>query len=128
MLDDLNTPLHIIPVNDFKEHEESEDCWCKPKPTSGVVNTYTHNSADGRELLEELVLLRAESYLHIARVAALWFSGVVTFFSYANDDTAVEWLNRRKEHIISLDGNSDWRLLSFKQYVENLMLGFDTSC
>lgn len=124
----LDTPFHIIPVNDFKEHEESENCWCKPKLTDGLVNTYTHNSADGREFLEDLVLLRAESYLHVARVAALWFSDVVTFFSYANDDTAIEWLKRRKEYIVSLDSNADWQLLAFKQYVENLMIGFDTPC
>jgi hypothetical protein len=119
--------IHIIPLNDFKEHQESESCWCNPTLTEGLDNCYTHNPADGRNFLEDLILVRQDVYLHFARVAALWFDTVATFFSYANDDTAILWLNRRKEHIISLDSNADWKVMAFKQYTENVMLGFGTT-
>ncbi len=43
--------LHVIPLNDTREHEESVDCWCKPRDDGdGVV---VHNSADRREEYEQ---------------------------------------------------------------------------
>jgi hypothetical protein len=52
--------IQVIPIDDIREHE-GYDCWCKP-----LVNwldedaapfsdgpLVTHNSADGREKLEE---------------------------------------------------------------------------
>ena len=48
-------PIHIIPVNDLKEHEESSTCDCQP--TLVMENgemIFVHNSYDGRELDEEL--------------------------------------------------------------------------
>lgn len=41
---------HVLPVNDFKEHEEDRECWCKPELKGGVV---VHNAMDQRELIEE---------------------------------------------------------------------------
>jgi len=38
--------VHVLPVGDLKEHEESIDCWCRPQDEDGVV---THNSLDRRE-------------------------------------------------------------------------------
>lgn len=44
---------HVYPTGDLKEHELSEDCWCRPEVTEeGVV---VHNSLDRRELFEEHV-------------------------------------------------------------------------
>ncbi len=44
---------HIIPIGDLKEHEESEDCWCKPEIDDEYVELiYIHNSMDGREEYE----------------------------------------------------------------------------
>ena len=83
----MSEPLHIVPENDFRVHDLSVDCWCKPVLTDGLDNCYTHNSADGREFLEDLILTKAEIYLHIARVAALWFADTVTFFTNCNDDS-----------------------------------------
>ena len=40
---------HILPINDLREHEESESCWCKPEVDEGVI---IHNSMDGREEYE----------------------------------------------------------------------------
>lgn len=56
-------PLHIIPINDLREHEESPNCWCKPKVIDDVgvgvddnpplVDIWVHNSMDRREEYEE---------------------------------------------------------------------------
>ena len=40
---------HVLPVGDFKEHVESENCWCRPSRDGEVI---VHNSMDGRELIE----------------------------------------------------------------------------
>jgi len=43
--------LHIIPLNDLKEHEEESTCDCCP--TLIIENgemIFVHNSYDGREL------------------------------------------------------------------------------
>lgn len=45
--------IHILPVNDLKEHKESSTCECSP--TLEVENgemIFIHNSYDGRELVE----------------------------------------------------------------------------
>lgn len=42
--------LHVVPLNDLRDHEESETCWCRPVGIfdgDGVV--IVHNSMDGRE-------------------------------------------------------------------------------
>jgi hypothetical protein len=52
--------IHVIPIDDIREHEDY-DCWCDPLVNwlgeDGVpyINgaLVTHNSADGREKLEE---------------------------------------------------------------------------
>jgi hypothetical protein len=118
---DNSETLHIIPLNDFREHESSCDCWCKPQLTDGLDNCYTHPSADGREYLEDLILTRAEIYLHIARVAALWFSDVVTFSTNCNDDSAINWLQKRKAYLQSLSGDEDLQVTVFKSYLENFL-------
>lgn len=47
--------IHIIPVNDLKEHEELSTCACDPKMVieNGEM-IFVHNSYDGRELFEEI--------------------------------------------------------------------------
>lgn len=51
--------IEVVPVNDLKPHIDGRGCWCSPKVEQvrneagrkcGVV--VTHNSADGRELIE----------------------------------------------------------------------------
>ena len=49
--------IHILPVNDLKEHEELTTCECKPRIEildDGEIMVI-HNSYDGREYIEELV-------------------------------------------------------------------------
>lgn len=47
--------VHVMPVDDLREHRESRRCWCRPvvKKGPGFASALvTHNSADGRELVE----------------------------------------------------------------------------
>ena len=48
-------PLHILPINDLKEHEESSTCECCLKLIieNGEM-IFVHNSFDGREIIEEV--------------------------------------------------------------------------
>ena len=49
--------IHILPLNDLKEHEELTTCECKPRIEildDGEIMV-VHNSYDGREYIEELV-------------------------------------------------------------------------
>lgn len=41
--------MHVVPLDDLREHVLTPDCWCRPRDDDGVV---IHNSLDGRELLE----------------------------------------------------------------------------
>lgn len=51
--------IHIMPVDDLREHEKSLLCWCEPRieeyDTNGaplIESMAVHNSADGREAVE----------------------------------------------------------------------------
>jgi ascorbate-specific PTS system EIIC-type component UlaA len=47
--------IHILPINDLKEHEELSTCACNPKMlTENGEMIFVHNSYDGRELFEEI--------------------------------------------------------------------------
>lgn len=48
-----NDTIHILPLNDLKEHTESDECECHPtvKHVDGG-KVVVHNSYDGREFLE----------------------------------------------------------------------------
>lgn len=44
--------IHVVPINDLREHADSVSCWCKPTEmfdaaTDGVI--VVHNSMDRRE-------------------------------------------------------------------------------
>ncbi len=50
--------VHVIPIGDIYEHQESRECWCQPKVTANKQDVLqqpiiVHNSADGRELVEQ---------------------------------------------------------------------------
>jgi hypothetical protein len=50
MIDECESRLHVVPVNDLREHiEDGIKCWCKPHEETGVI---VHNSMDGREKFE----------------------------------------------------------------------------
>lgn len=45
--------VHVLPVDDLREHEETAECWCSPRlEYAGVGEVVIHNSMDGRELYE----------------------------------------------------------------------------
>jgi hypothetical protein len=46
--------IHVIPLNDIREHWALPECWCKPTLDDEYAGTvYVHHSADGREDFEE---------------------------------------------------------------------------
>jgi hypothetical protein len=53
--DELKT-VHVVPVGDLRAHRERGiTCWCQPKVETfdGGGRLVTHNSMDGRELIEK---------------------------------------------------------------------------
>jgi hypothetical protein len=47
--------IHVIPLEDMREHTESRDCWCQPtctKREDDEAMLVVHTSMDGRELVE----------------------------------------------------------------------------
>jgi hypothetical protein len=42
--------VHVVPIDDLREHEPSPACWCRPREAEPRV--FVHNSLDGRELYE----------------------------------------------------------------------------
>lgn len=44
--------IHVLPLNDLREHQEDVACWCKPKPDAEDERVIVHNAADGRESFE----------------------------------------------------------------------------
>jgi nicotinamide mononucleotide adenylyltransferase len=45
--------LHIVPINDLREHIASTDCWCKPTEDVKFDDIWIHHSMDKREEYEE---------------------------------------------------------------------------
>ena len=45
--------VHVIPIADLRDHDETRACWCVP---AVIVELYgdvvVHHAADGRELVE----------------------------------------------------------------------------
>lgn len=49
-MEDITKPIHVMPINDLREHE-FKDCWCNP--TYDEENhIYIHHSMDKREEYE----------------------------------------------------------------------------
>jgi hypothetical protein len=48
---EVGNDVHTVPVDDIREHEPSEDCWCEPEYYVDI-GLIVHNSADGREKFE----------------------------------------------------------------------------
>jgi hypothetical protein len=45
--------VHTMPEGDLREHLESRDCWCKPRPDDDDPTVWVHNSMDRREEYEQ---------------------------------------------------------------------------
>lgn len=52
----MDPDIHVLPIEDRREHEESRDCWCTPSitydPATMTAAVVIHHSADARELIE----------------------------------------------------------------------------
>ncbi len=47
--------IHVMPVNDKKEHEMSVSCHCKPRiEVEGAALIIIHNAYDHREIIEQI--------------------------------------------------------------------------
>lgn len=45
--------IHVVPVDDLRDHAETVDCWCCPTvEIAGAGCMVVHNSMDGREDFE----------------------------------------------------------------------------
>lgn len=44
--------VHVVPVNDLREHEPSMHCWCIPTEDDETDGLFIHHSMDGREQFE----------------------------------------------------------------------------
>lgn len=62
--------LHVLPINDEKEHTETTDCHCGPRvewsdPDTGEIYAngplVIHNAFDCREIVEEAERIKRET-------------------------------------------------------------------
>lgn len=44
--------FHVIPVNDYREHEAKRTCWCNPTEDDVEESVVKHHALDGREKYE----------------------------------------------------------------------------
>lgn len=45
--------IHVLPIRDLKDHDESRTCWCHPDvQRHGRIHLVAHNAEDGRDLIE----------------------------------------------------------------------------
>lgn len=49
-----NGERHVYPLDDFRPHDETPACWCKPFEDDGI---WVHNALDQRELVERNTLM-----------------------------------------------------------------------
>lgn len=45
--------IHVIPINDLREHIEDTSCWCRPTPADDNAAVIIHHSMDRREEYEQ---------------------------------------------------------------------------
>jgi hypothetical protein len=51
-----NADIHVLPLQDLREHVEERGCWCHPtliQENAEADVVVVHQSMDGRELVEE---------------------------------------------------------------------------
>ena len=44
--------IHVVPVNDLREHEAEVTCWCRPTEDDETPGLFVHHNMDGREQFE----------------------------------------------------------------------------
>ena len=54
--------VHVLPLNDIKEHTESTKCHCKPRiEVVGANLIIIHNAFDHREIIEDIEAERRQN-------------------------------------------------------------------
>lgn len=48
----MRTDYHIVPIDDFREHEPETTCWCRPTQHDDESGVWLHHAMDGREAYE----------------------------------------------------------------------------
>lgn len=47
--EDEDGRIHVMPINDIREHQSEMSCWCRPQVDVDDDEVVVHNSADMRE-------------------------------------------------------------------------------
>ncbi len=122
----LMEPLHIFPLNDLKEHDTNSDrCWCRPDLNAD--GNYVHHSADGRELLERLVIQDLAGHIidviHHCNDIQGWEN-----YEQASPNIQIvhQWIVRRLDLLASMDASkSVSRVIQFeaaqRSYLRSLL-------
>jgi len=45
----MNDDIHILPIDDLREHSSASDCWCRPQQDEEEPRVWIHHSMDRRE-------------------------------------------------------------------------------
>lgn len=48
----MSNAMHVVPLNDLRDHSASVDCWCKPSEDDECPGLWLHHSMDRREEYE----------------------------------------------------------------------------
>jgi hypothetical protein len=114
--------VHVLPIDDLREHEENNDgaCWCNPRieqEENGRV--IIHNPLDGREILESLDLKRKDIPNHLALVAKHWLSYSDT--DDLNVAIALRWLQKRHKSLAPTLGADEALTVSLVNYFDTFL-------
>ena len=44
--------IHVTPMDDYRPHDYTSKCWCRPVEDAEEPDMWMHNSLDGREAFE----------------------------------------------------------------------------
>lgn len=47
-----DTEIHVTPMDDYRPHDYTSKCWCRPVEDVEEPDMWMHNSLDGREEFE----------------------------------------------------------------------------
>jgi hypothetical protein len=49
----MSEVVHVVPLNDLRDHTASANCWCKPSEEDEWPGVWVHHSMDRREEYEQ---------------------------------------------------------------------------
>jgi hypothetical protein len=116
--------VHVIPINDLREHEENDDgyCWCNPRiEQEGNGLVIVHDPLDGRVFLEKLNVQRGELASFLAKVSQAYLDP--WRFSIPKDCDqnvfiALQWLDKRADVLKANPLIADVLLIALTQFLD----------